>query len=171
MSMVFTTSYSGVPILFESWAPKDNGAFVGAWFAIFFWAILFRALIWMRSVFETRWAARWYRKYEMRPVQSRTDSDSINAIDKLEEKRSALSSSQRQLQTHAPFRLQVEVPRMLLVFVTVILGYSLMLITMTYVVGYFFAVCTGLAVGELIFGRYSHKYNTALPKDETLCCV
>lgn len=33
-----------------------------------------------------------------------------------------------------PFRMQVEVPRMLLVFITVILGYALMLITMTFVV-------------------------------------
>lgn len=30
--------------------------------------------------------------------------------------------------------MQVEVPRMLLVFVTLVLGYALMLITMTYVV-------------------------------------
>lgn len=37
-------------------------------------------------------------------------------------------------ESSAPFRMQVEVPRALLVFVTVILAYALMLITMTYVV-------------------------------------
>lgn len=59
---------------------------------------------------------------------------------------------------YAPFRMQVEVPRMLLVFVTLVLGYALMLITMTYVVVRLSRIAkdTANSAGLLLRSLYRH---------------
>jgi hypothetical protein len=49
MQMAFTTSYNGVPILFEKWAPKTPAAFVGSLFAIGLAAFCLRALAFIRA--------------------------------------------------------------------------------------------------------------------------
>lgn len=89
---------------------------MGAIFAIFFLALLLRTLLWVRAIFESKWASYWYETF------SRHGSDIAG------KGKQSVSRSVR------PFRMQVEVPRMLLVFVTAALGYALMLITMTFVV-------------------------------------
>jgi len=53
-----------------------------------------------------------------------------------------------------PFDWRVDVPRAVFRFVEVMLSYSLMLVAMTFNVGLFFAVCSGLALGTLLFGRF-----------------
>jgi hypothetical protein len=47
--MVFTNAFSGVPILFDKWAPTGVGGFVGSIFAIAFSAFILRMLIFARS--------------------------------------------------------------------------------------------------------------------------
>lgn len=90
----------------------------------------------MRSIFETRWAAYWYGKYGLNALLVHDQNESIDGVDKVEEKktRTSIARLNKRTSNYAPFRMQVEVPRMLLVFVTVIMGYVLMLIVMTYVV-------------------------------------
>lgn len=166
-----------------SWAPNDDGAFVGSWFAIFFLAVLFRTLLFARSRFETVWAAHWYGR---RADASQSYGSSIRKPSASEEEIPIRRANTSAI-TSPPFRMQVEIPRTLLVFVTVILGYALMLITMTFVVvsllnlvarsciltvqGYFFAVCTGYAIGELAFGRYAHETSNAESMGPSACCV
>jgi Ctr copper transporter family len=58
MQMAFTTSYNGVPILFEKWAPKTPAGFVGSLFAVGLAAFCLRALAFIRAhVAAEYWAA------------------------------------------------------------------------------------------------------------------
>jgi Ctr copper transporter family len=49
MQMVFTNSFIGAPILFEQWAPKTPGAFVGSMIAIVIASFCMRFLIFVKS--------------------------------------------------------------------------------------------------------------------------
>jgi len=53
MQMTFTTSFKGVPILFDQWAPQTTAAFALSWFAIFLSAIGMRGLIFIRAYLST----------------------------------------------------------------------------------------------------------------------
>lgn len=57
--MVFTTSYAGIPILFQAIQPTTGAHLFGVWIAIFFIAILYRSLGYLRNHLEaTRWSPR-----------------------------------------------------------------------------------------------------------------
>lgn len=132
----FTLSYAGTIILFDSWAPKDDGAFVGAICAIIAIAVLFSAMLALRNIFERTWAVYWYDKMSFVYMNPETTT---------------------QWTQSAPFRMQVEIPRMLITFVTVALGYALMLIVMTYVVVFHMSMMqanlTGLLLRSLLWPR------------------
>lgn len=102
------------------WAPKSTGGFLGAWFAIFFLSMFFRFLLWIRVYYEKTCACSYYRR--------------ANHPSEVKKSSSSIEPAQRCAAQPPPFLLQVEVPRMLLIFTTVVLGYALMLIAMTYVV-------------------------------------
>ena len=53
MQMTFTTSFKGVPILFDQWAPQTTAAFALSWLAIFLSAIGMRGLIFIRAYLST----------------------------------------------------------------------------------------------------------------------
>jgi len=53
-----------------------------------------------------------------------------------------------------PFSWKVDLPRAILVSLELGVGLSLMLVAMTFNIGYFIAICCGGLVGSLLFGRY-----------------
>jgi hypothetical protein len=55
MQMTFTNSYYGVPILFESWAPKSAREFAGSFLGIVLAAFCMRALIFARSYLNSEY--------------------------------------------------------------------------------------------------------------------
>lgn len=61
-----------------------------------------------------------------------------------------------------PWRLSTDVPRGLFHFVSQGLGYLLMLAVMTGNVGYFFAVLSGIFIGEVAFGRLAHHHSSTV---------
>ena len=113
MQMTFTTTFNGASILFDQWAPKSTGTFVGSLFVIALAAFIMRMLIFVRAhLCATRWNKREYR------VSLPWSCGNVY-----------LQGVKMQ-----PFYFWIEIQRMLLAFVMAILGYSLMLIAMTYVV-------------------------------------
>ena len=109
MQMSFTNSYRGVPILFESWGPSTKGGFVGSFLAIILVTLVMRALIFLRAHLE---AQHWSKSVVSRLYESLT---------------------QAQKTCRQPFRIVIEIQRMLFTFVLAVLGYGLMLVAMTYV--------------------------------------
>jgi len=54
-----------------------------------------------------------------------------------------------------PFSWKVDLPRAIFVSLEFGVGLSLMLVAMTFNIGYFLAICCGSLVGSLLFGRYA----------------
>jgi hypothetical protein len=52
--------------------------------------------------------------------------------------------------------------RTALSFVIIVMDYTLMLLAMTFNLGIFFAVCSGLALGLLLFGAVARRYTERL---------
>lgn len=105
--MVFTTSYAGVPILFQTLQPTTGAHLFGVWIAIFFIAILYRSLGCLRNHLEaTRWSPRHPGEHEFLGRKG----------------------------IFQPFSIVRDGERALLAFVTAILGYILMLVVMSFVV-------------------------------------
>ena len=67
MKMAFTTSYQGVPILFEIWAPTSAIAFVGSIVAIFAAAVCMQGLIYAKHLLH---AKRWVLPFSLEVIHS-----------------------------------------------------------------------------------------------------
>lgn len=110
MAMVFTTSYSGVPVLFRVLQPKTNAQVFGVWSAIFLAAIFYRSLGCLKNHLEaTHWSPRFH--YEGDLLEQKGRSQYIQ-----------------------PFSAVRDGGRALLAFVTATLGYGLMLVVMSFIV-------------------------------------
>lgn len=59
MQMTFTTSFEGVPILFERWTPRTMTAFAGSLIAIFASALTMRALLYVQCYLFERKQRAW----------------------------------------------------------------------------------------------------------------
>ena len=108
MQMVFTTSYKGDPVLFDRWAPRTLGAFIGALIVIMLSAFCLRALIFTKSYLN---AEHWGRSMVHHSLI-------VLREEKLDPTTISLSCRNQ---------------RMLLTFVMSLLGYGLMLVAMTYI--------------------------------------
>ncbi|KAI5857141.1 Ctr copper transporter family-domain-containing protein [Tricharina praecox] len=125
MAMTFQVSYAKMPILFDSVVPRNTGEFIGALVVIFLFSGLLRSLMLLRV---------WLEQHYWSP------SATYN--------KEAAGQDGRQT-----FNLPRELARAGLTAVTATLGYAVMLVTMTFVVGYFFAVIAGLAAAEFAFAH------------------
>ncbi|KAJ2960412.1 hypothetical protein NQZ79_g4260 [Umbelopsis isabellina] len=117
-------------ILFKDWVPANESQYAGAWFAIFFTAIFYQALSVIRSNCEAYWL--------------------LNAAKASKGKVKLFGSDGY----FSGKKLVVDVLRMIFTFVESTISYALMLVTMTFNIGLFFAVVTGLAFGAFFFGRH-----------------
>lgn len=110
MAMVFTTSYSGIPVLFRALQPKTTAQVFGVWVAIFLTAIFYRSLGCLRNHLETtHWSPQF--RYEGDLLGQKGRSQYIQ-----------------------PFSIVRDGGRALLTFVTATLGYALMLVVMSFIV-------------------------------------
>ncbi|CAM0136460.1 unnamed protein product [Umbelopsis sp. WA50703] len=116
-------------ILFKDWVPANDGEYAGAWFAIFFAAVFYQGLAVIRSNCEGYWLI---------------NAQSNNGKFKLFGTEGYYSWK----------KVRVDFSRLIFTFVESTISYALMLVTMTFNVGLFFAVVTGLAVGSFLFGRH-----------------
>lgn len=108
MPMVFTTSFSGVPILFQTLQPTTGGQLFAVWIAIFATAIFYRSLGCLKNRLEaTLWSPRCHYEGGL------------------------LEQKGRYIQ---PFSIMRDGGRALLAFVTATLGYALMLVVMSFIV-------------------------------------
>lgn len=159
MSMTFGARWNETAIVFPSWKARTTGQYVGAWFALFFIALFFRLLFVLRAAFEYFYASKQYarRGYNyLNAVETTNLSDSSKSPEssssEIREQANPLSSNSRFWKV--PVVPTVDIGRCLFTFVIAMVSYFLMLAAMTFVTGYFFAIITGLAVGELLLGRF-----------------
>ena len=137
MPMFFTTSY-GNPVLFSTVAPTTPVAIFGVWVAIFTLALIYRGLVCARAYVE---AVYW------------SPSASGSSAASLFEDEVGKGLRGRGRGVVQGFEWKRDLGRGAMGAVTSVLGYGLMLVVMSFVVGWFLAVVAGLAVGEVVFAR------------------
>ncbi|KAH8548009.1 Ctr copper transporter family-domain-containing protein [Umbelopsis sp. PMI_123] len=128
MIMYFHTGFNEY-ILFKSWVPRNAQQYAGAWFAIFFITIFYQSLSVLRSNCEAYWL-----------LNAQKDGGKFTLFGRNG--------------YFAWKKTRIDLMRLAFTFVESTISYALMLITMTFNVGLFFAVVSGLAVGIFFFGRH-----------------
>ncbi|KAF9082950.1 hypothetical protein BGX23_011915 [Mortierella sp. AD031] len=150
MRMYFHLGFADY-VLFEKWVPRNQGQYVGTWFALFFLTLFFQTISTYRTCLEARWAEEQAAEYD-----DATKSDSSVRLTSADGKhRSSIFMHWVQL-WRQPWTLKEakqNAIRAVLTFVETTLGYALMLVTMTFNVPLFFAVIAGLTVGSVVFSR------------------
>ena len=132
MQMVFTNSKS-TPLYSNSWTPNSTGQYAGTCIFLILLAVTFRSLLAAKHTLELRWSAlARNRRYVVvagrTPESGRIESDpdakegSLVTAQGVEERVKVVQATK---QPAIPFRLSVDVPRALLTFVIVGVGYLL----------------------------------------------
>lgn len=129
MKMYFHTGFSEY-ILFKEWVPQNAFQYWLAIFSIVVIAIVYELLRAFRAIFEKR----------ARAPQKRTD-----------DQETLLDGGNGD---YVPFKIGTDFTRALLRSVELALSYFLMLIAMTFNVGFFLALILGAFIGTVLFGRF-----------------
>ncbi|RKO91583.1 Ctr copper transporter family-domain-containing protein [Blyttiomyces helicus] len=144
MRMFFHTGLADY-VLFESWVPRTNGQFTGAFIAIFLAAFLYEGYLAYNALLEASWAK------SVRTFPGTDDAPAPASLLKERLVRAGIRFASR--------------------FIGATAAYALMLITMTFNVGLFFAVVVGLAVGSAVFADVVRQgENKGVEIRDNLCC-
>jgi len=126
-------------VLLQQWVPTNPIEYAFTWFAVCLITIFLDVLKFVRLKLEQKWQRDLQVKCHVVNETNETTNESAPMLEK---------------NTVAPFRTLVDIPRSLFQFIETGWAFIIMLIAMSYNVGFFFAICTGAAIGTLIFGRY-----------------
>lgn len=134
-------------LLFEAWTPGVKHSYAGAWFAIFFLAMVQEALQSAYSHVDTAWWARYC-----------APSNDIEAGCSGQKKKGIVESSTLHL-------IAMDIARGLSRLLLGGLAYLIMMSVMTFNLGIFFAAISGFGVGSALFGRRARptRAGTNLP--------
>ena len=159
MQMFFHTGITDY-ILFENWVPRTTGHYVLAWILVFLSAIFYEAV----QVFVIRCEVHW----QQQPLKDSKEmiNDSIFG-------ESIGNCNQRNFKNLFGLNdgisgLKQSIFRALLRMLSTLIGYTLMLIAMTFNVGLFVAIILGFGTGTLIFAPLvkNRKFSTISPSTE-----
>ncbi|TFK98421.1 Ctr copper transporter [Pterulicium gracile] len=141
----------GDTILFDGWVPKSTGAMIGACIGLLLLGMAERWLAACRAGMEGHW-------------RSRALIAHANALNTLPRKSTASSSSssspEQSIKTGGfmrrvpPFIPAHDLTRGVVFAAQSALSFALMLIVMTFNVGFILSIVVGLGIGEALFGRY-----------------
>lgn len=175
MQMTFTNNFRDTSVLFEGLKASTKPQAFGIFCLFFFVAIILRGLIFVYVYIEQ---VIWRNPPENTPLSyKRTvdfgfDDEIQEPFDKQESTSNTMTTNSRELNSTSLFLspkrkrsillqmlytnwkdFEKDIVRLILSFIIAILSYTLMLVIMTYVTCYFFAVVLGIAVGEIWFKR------------------
>ncbi|KAI9203865.1 Ctr copper transporter family-domain-containing protein [Polychytrium aggregatum] len=134
MKMYFHTGILDY-VLFESWVPRTTLQYIGYIVATLLVSFVYEGIVAYSQVLESQW------NHQLLKAKGAFDQEhSVSA--------KGLSGIQK---------TRITLVRGGLRFLTTTLGYSIMLITMTFNYGLFFAVIFGLVFGTMVFGQWSKE--------------
>lgn len=172
-SMAMTFHSNMVDALFsDQWVPSNRGQYAGTCIFIVFFAMIYRGLFVVKFKLDEKLIkcgklnkqvvaltdiGRDQPYKSLRDIEDELDEEEeqerLQKLERPEQPSPAPTMTTRQ--GPRPWRLSVDVPRAAIQTVLSGVGYLLMLITMTYNVGYFVSVLGGIFLGELLFARYA----------------
>jgi len=140
MRMFFHTGITDY-VLFKDWVPRTNGQYAASWLAVFFMTLLNEFLKLWRTNLERKWAEQ-------------AEDDGSEGVPLVSQPAGISKILSLGSQTVTHFRGSVDIPRAFLQSLEVAWSFLIMLVVMTYNVGLFFAVISGVFVGSLLVGRF-----------------
>ena len=159
MKMFFHTGLSEY-ILFKEWVPKSQTQFNVACLGLFLLAMFYESLVAFHSILEAKWTAS-HSEAACFPAKLRVIVPNDSTL-------IAFSSPNWKK------GLKIALGRAGFKFVNATIGYALMLVTMTFNVGLYFSVVSGLAVGTFLFGGFVRRAQLSgkleAPSSATGCC-
>lgn len=175
MSMYLTTKYLNVPVVFKSLYATNKATCFAIFVILFFTSFAFRGVSFLSSYIEQKIFREGPINHIVTEIEKdferkegKLDESSLaSTIEDLEIKRlrrhhsNQLSDAKHrsplaQFLNFTPQSVYQEFIRLLLTFVQVLIGYSLMLAVMTCIIPYLFAVVLGISFGHIFFDRLSY---------------
>lgn len=202
MQMTFTNNFRDTSVLFEGLKASTKPQAFGIFCLFFFVAIILRGLIFVYVYIEQ---VIWRNPPENTPLSYKRTVD-FGFVDEIQESfdkestSNTITTNSGELNSTSIFispkrkrsillqmfytnwkDFEKDIVRLILSFIIAILSYALMLVIMTYVTCYFFAVVLGIAVGEIWFKRLerilmcneliiSNTEETLVPTSQALSC-
>jgi copper transporter 1 len=142
MRMYFHTGYLDY-VLFKGWVATS---FVQYLFSIL--AIIFTAML---TVFLKSWRLHSDEETRLASIQKSRESDPLLSDSRIRKRKRLVPFWKHMIPSS--IQLRENCRRMIFAFFILILDYCLMLIAMSFNVGYFFAVILGVALGTLLWGH------------------
>ncbi|CDR36932.1 CYFA0S01e05666g1_1 [Cyberlindnera fabianii] len=162
MNSHLTTKYAGYPVVFETLQAASGGAAFGIFCVLFFSAFFFRGLSFLGAYIEQRVFVP--TKLTEDAGSSSTEEEEIKCCGPATATEIGLNQNTSDRSVLAKFfhvtpqSLYRDFVRLIIVFVSTMIGYALMLAAMSFVLLYFFAIVLGIAFGEIFFLRLSHAF-------------
>lgn len=171
MNSYLTTDYSGYPVVFKTLTAANGGAAFGIFCILFFTAFAFKGLGFLSAYLEQA-VFRDPKKFDLSEndstihqhhhVETHNHKDDIQESSRSSDTESDLTKKKHFEKNRSviarffsvtPTSLYRDFIRVILAFVSAMLGYALMLAAMSFIIPFFFAVILGLSFGEVFFHR------------------
>jgi len=144
----------GDNFLFYGWSPATGKALLGTCIGLFLLALVERWLSMMKTVMGIHWHTRALIELANR-TNTKTALPAHNG-------KSVSSTSTQLSHTSLPFVFAFDFPRAIIASALALIGFTFMLVVMTYQVSFILSIVIGLGVGEVLFGRYTLGVNNSL---------
>ncbi|KAG7757647.1 hypothetical protein KL911_000623 [Ogataea haglerorum] len=172
MNYYLTTHYNHYPVIFHNLRASSGAGAFGIFCVLFFGAIFFRGLFFLSAYLEQRVFHNLTNAVLIEEIDNcacvpEEDQKHLPSGGTLSVK--SLSLGKIISQTFCPGlgELKRDFIRLLIAFTATMFGYALMLAAMSFVLLYFFAICLGMAFGEILFNRLSIVLG--INKNSSLC--
>jgi len=154
MNMAFHNTMTD-NLFFESWTPTTTGQYAGACIFLIVLAIAHRFLVAFKSVQDAKWQAKEQARSIVVAGRGGSHRNSMESVDNDPKNMVTITTTGEASRNPwtVPWRFSTELPRAILGTINTFLGFLLMLVVMTFNVGYFFSILGGVFAGEIAFGR------------------
>lgn len=172
MNSYFVTDWLNYPVIFRTMALSNGGKLFGIFLFLFVLGFLFRGLSFASAYIEQK-VFHNYQNSVIVEVEENCECGDVDTDSAGKSAQSAptshkmRSSKLRQFLLPGKSEFLKDVVRLLLLFLTLMIGYLLMIAAMSYVILYFFAVVLGIAFGEVFFNRLAIVLD--VNKNNSLC--
>ncbi|KAG7877335.1 hypothetical protein KL938_004091 [Ogataea parapolymorpha] len=172
MNYYLTTHYDRYPVIFHTLRASSGAGAFGIFCVLFFGAVFFRGLFFLSAYLEQRVFHNLTNAVLIQEIDNcacdpEEDKKHDPSGGTLSAKSLGLGKIIRQTLCPGLGELKRDFIRLLIAFTATMFGYALMLAAMSFVVLYFFAICLGMAFGEIIFNRLSIVLG--INKNSSLC--
>lgn len=152
MNMWLTTQYKNYPILFELLSASNGGQAFGIFVLVFVASFLSKGFEFAKNYLEQRvWKNP---NYQVTTIVENCECDDT------EKGYSTGGSAHSGPKGLSVFSIMArDLTRIILCFLSEMLGYAMMLVAMSFSLVYFFGVVLGMALGRFFFERLSDKMN------------